>query len=101
MTALQDKDADTKKRLEFIEKIVIIGNGDPPLRETARANSNWINANLELPKTVEKHSGWILTFDRVAWIVVTVLIGIFLEFGCAASIGVVLLLNSAGLLKVP
>jgi len=91
--------AEIKKTVEHIEQVVITGNGEPSLRETVRANASWIKANLELPNDVQAHSRWIGNLNRVAWIIITVLMGIFIEFGCMATLGVVLLLNQSGLLK--
>ena len=93
--------ADAKKRLDYIEKIVILGNGEPALKETVKHNKNWIDANLGMPVVVQKHSDYFGTFTRLGWIVVTVSVGISLQFGCAFSLGVFLLLNAFGLLKVP
>jgi hypothetical protein len=107
MTTISARIDDHEERLTHVEQVLITGQsgGAVPVREQVRNHDTWITENKKPISDaiieVAAHGRWISNFNRVAWIAVTVLIGIFIEFGCAASIGVVILLNQFGILPKP
>lgn len=70
------------ERVEKLYKVVVEGNGEPPLRETVRQHSRWIDG-----------------VNKVVWLVVSVVVAQAIIFFCSVFGATVLLLSQLG--KLP
>jgi hypothetical protein len=100
LSEMQNKQTDMDARLQIVEKesgynykLLVVGNGDAPLKELGRQIADWMKQNKDIPELVRSHEKWfqknenlINTVDRqgrwienVNWIaraILLVLIGI-------------------------
>lgn len=84
VTNIKESVGQIKLSVEHMEEVVLIGNGEPPLREQVHALTRWIE-----------------NWNKVGWIIATFMIGATITVSCSISFGIIIFLYQANLLKIP
>lgn len=75
---METTQAALSEKVDKIYKVLIEGNGEPPLRDTVRQQQKWIEGA-----------------NKLMWIFITALIGQIVVGGCSLLIALVVLFNGA------
>ncbi len=59
---------------EYHNKLLVVGNGDPPLKELGRDITAWLTENKSLPETVRTHARWIENTNKFGWAIILLLL---------------------------
>lgn len=79
LTSLQEQITDLHTLVEQVNKVMIVGNGEPSVREQTRSNTRWIEGA-----------------NRLVWAIVLAFVGQTIVFGGALLILVIILLYQHG-----
>jgi hypothetical protein len=67
--------------VKYHNKLLVVGNGDPPLKELGRDVWDWMKENKGLPETVRMHGRWMENVNKIGWAIILLLIGILVTNG--------------------